>query len=167
MDQLLRQHYGEGQKIRYAEDQNFLWKNIMPLAYNDCLQHDSYYCRESNAVTLPTHREEDGESPNVYVGNDHALTDEFVADFRLTTREYADRYKQCWEDRRKLEKTFGKDFATMVNTTFTGQITGSSTEVWADFNRKRREAQETKQRGKIEKGKLGGFVMKLNPKKLL
>lgn len=164
MDQLLRIHYGGGQRIRYAEDQNFLWQNIMPLAYNDCLQHDSYYCRESNAVTLPVHRN-DGESPNEYVGNDHALKDEFVEDWRLKAGEYVEKYESCWEDRKRLESQFGSNFALLVNTTFIGHVTGSSTEVWAEFNRKRREAQGIREKGQIAKGKLGGFGRKLKHKR--
>ena len=134
MDQLLRTHYAKQAKgrKRYAEDQNFLWQNIMPLAYNNCLQHDSYYCRESNAIAFPISREDTSE-PLIYVGNAFAQNDAARDDPRLRRKEFIDRYNSCLDDRRKSEKEMkakGMDFARNVNTTFIGRRTGSSTEAW-------------------------------------
>ena len=158
MERLLRTHYAGGKQRRtdgrpgfkYAEDQNFLWQEVVPLAFNDCFQHDSYFCREANAVAFPVDR-----TDNDYVGNDFSLPDKIVVDPRLTTDDYGDRYNACLDDRKTLEAKFGDNFAEMVNTTFAGPIKGSSTEVWSEFNRKKREAQgivthSVKERGKVK-----------------
>lgn len=168
MERLLRTHYADGKQRRtdgrpgfkYAEDQNFLWQEIMPLAWNDCFQHDSYFCREANAVAFPVDRMD-----NDYVGNDFSLPDTIVVDPRLTTDGYGDKYKTCLDDRKLLEDKFGGDFAKMVNTTFAGPVKGSSTEVWAEFNRKRREAQGIITQPTVERGKLKLNFLKDKKKK--
>jgi len=170
MDELLRMHYAEGKQRRtdgkpgfkYAEDQNFLWQEVMPLAYNDCFQHDSYFCREANAVAFPVER-----TDNDYVGNDFSLADKIVVDARLTTDDYGERHKACRDDRKKLEAKFGVQFATMVNTTFIGPVKGSSTEVWSEFNRKKREAQGIISHSVKEKGKLKLNVLKNKKKEVI
>jgi hypothetical protein len=140
MDQLLRRHYAKHQvgPKRYADDQDFLWQIIMPLAYNDCLQHDSYYCHESNAIAFPISREDAGE-PFVYVGNYFATSNAATEDSRLKQKEIVDKYVSCLEERRRREeemKMDGLDFASNVNTTFIGKVTGLSTEAWSAWKKK-------------------------------
>mmetsp|Transcript_26556 Transcript_26556/g.57614 ORF Transcript_26556/g.57614 Transcript_26556/m.57614 type:complete len:381 (-) Transcript_26556:186-1328(-) len=139
MDQLLRRHYSKQKvgKKKYADDQDFLWQTIMPLAYNDCLQHDSYYCHESNAIAFPISREDAGE-PLVYVGNFFASSNSATADSRLEQKEYVDKYASCLEARRRIEeemKMEGLDLASNINTTFIGKVTGSSTEAWGAWKK--------------------------------
>jgi len=49
-------------------EQSFLWEKILPMAKDDCFQHDAYYCEESGGVAFPTTRVEAG-APLDFVGD--------------------------------------------------------------------------------------------------
>ena len=70
MLQLVEQYYTkEKQTIGYGEDQIFLWKNILPRAKDDCLQHDSHHCVASGGIAFPLSSEEAGDDPDDFVGS--------------------------------------------------------------------------------------------------
>jgi hypothetical protein len=65
MKELLREYSKNNtaamtQKFKYGDDQDFLWKHILPLATNNSLQHDSYFCVESGGIAFPMTRQEAG-----------------------------------------------------------------------------------------------------------
>ena len=140
MDELLEKEYANPWKAQgraYAQDQDFLWQQIMPIVYRDCLQHDSYYCRESNAIAFPLSRKEANET-YLYVGNTAASTMEVKIDGRLDAIDSVRKYENCLNDRKLLVERVKSEgvpnFATAdLNTTFTGQIKGLSTEAWAKW----------------------------------
>lgn len=139
MKELLEKEYTNPWKEKgraYAQDQDFLWQQIMPIVYRDCLQHDSYYCRESNAIAFPLSRKEANET-YLYVGNTAASTMEARIDGRLDAIDSTRKYEECLKDRKLLEERKKSEgvlnFAAALNTTFTGQIKGLSTEAWAKW----------------------------------
>ena len=139
MDELLQKEYANPWKAQgraYAQDQDFLWQQIMPIVYRDCLQHDSYYCRESNAIAFPLSRKETNET-YLYVGNTAASTMEVKIDSRLDAIDSVRKYENCLNDRKILKERIKSEgvlnFAAALNTTFTGQIKGLSTEAWAKW----------------------------------
>lgn len=139
MNELLEKEYANPWKEKgraYAQDQDFLWQQIMPIVYRDCLQHDSYYCRESNAIAFPLSRKEANET-YLYVGNTVASTMEVKIDSRLDAIDSIRKYENCLNDRKLLGERMKSEgvlnFAAALNTTFTGQIKGLSTEAWAKW----------------------------------
>lgn len=166
MDELLQQKYPAPWREAgraYANDQDFLWQEIMPIAYNNCLQHDSYYCRESNAIAFPLSRKEANET-YLYVGNTRAPTMEVEVDSRLDTIDNVRKYEDCLKDRKLLEEKMKSEgipsFAAAVNTTFNGQIRGLSTEAWGKWKETFNLDRPAKPRITIKKSSL-----KLGPKK--
>ena len=141
MDELLQKEYTtqwEGKGRAYAQDQDFLWSQIMPIVYRDCLQHDSYYCRESNAIAFPLSRKEANET-YLYVGNTAAATMEVNIDSRLDAIDSVRKYEICLQGRKfhetKMKSAGVLNFAAAVNTTFTGKIRGLSTEAFAEWRK--------------------------------
>ncbi|CAB9507511.1 expressed unknown protein [Seminavis robusta] len=146
MDRLLKMWYSKKEKstgYAYADDQDFLWTEIMPLAYQDVLQHDSYYCRESNAIAFPVSREEsdaDDNNPNFFVGNSFAQRNK-PSRGSGKIGQAKKRYEECLQDRKTKETQLDKsgvkrgDFPSHFNTTFNGPIQGSSTDAWAVWSR--------------------------------
>ena len=140
MDKLLENEYANPWKEKgraYGQDQDFLWQQIMPIVYRDCFQHDSYYCRESTAIAFPLSRKEVNE-PYLYVGNTAASTLKVRIDGRLDAIDSVRKYENCLKDRKLLEERMKSEgvlkFAAALNTTFTGQIRGLSTEAWAKWS---------------------------------
>ena len=132
-------------KHQYGNDQDFLKTHILPLAYQDCLQHDSYFCRESHAIAFPLAREDselDMRREFLYVGNTMASKATGAGQLRvkggvMAQKEWKARYQQCLNDRQNLQDAWKKQqhldekndnaqvsFARYINTTFTGMIQG-------------------------------------------
>ena len=132
--QLLQEYYypktdrskrNDRKSFQYGDDQDFLWSYIMPLAYNNVLQHDSYYCRESNSIAFPplpgeripvnftattmTHEDAmialnaNNHSRFAFVGNVYAKTNFIAHNKFLTAKPVRERYIQCLQDRQALE----------------------------------------------------------------
>lgn len=97
-----------------TDDQNFLWKDILPLARNNCLQHDSYYCSESGGIAFPITREESSSGSTFdYVGNTFNRVEggNVTMDAFMSRDDMVKRYMRCLERRdnftKFLEKTTG------------------------------------------------------------
>ena len=160
MDKLLEKEYANPWKEKgraYAQDQDFLWQQIMPIVYRDALQHDSYYCRESNAIAFPLSRKEANE-PYLYVGNAAASTMKVRIDGRLEAIDSVRKYENCLKDRKLLEERMKSEgvlnFAAALNTTFTGQIRGLSTEAWAKWSASLKSNKNAKPKITIRKSTL-------------
>ena len=72
MDKLLKQYRNDkrrsGRANVFGDDQLFLWQHIVPLARNDCVHHDSYYCDESGGISFPMTRIQ-ARTPFDYIGD--------------------------------------------------------------------------------------------------
>lgn len=130
-------------KFVYTDDQDFLWKYIVPLARNDCLQHDSYHCVESGGVAFPMTRQEAGNE-FMYVGNSlnrllyndgtvHSSMHDF--DSTMMDKEMVDRYNLCLQLRHNLTnhliQTVGSS-SVLKATPYIGSASKTSTELWDD-----------------------------------
>lgn len=130
------------QKFKYGYDQDFLWKHILPLATNNCLQHDSYYCVESGGIAFPMTRQEAGSIVD-FVGNafNRMMANGTVArvswDKRLVQHDMVSRYNLCLELRynltKALEETVGSS-KVLPGTKYKGRSDKPSTQLWAEFN---------------------------------
>lgn len=127
MEQLLRDYYNDTSQettteFDYADDQDFLWKYILPLARNDCVQHDSYYCIESGGIAFPRDR----DAPYEYVGNvfnRYAHFNGLIKDPRLDEPEAVQRFQKCLELRRDTKSS---------DTSYKGRSDASSTQLMAE-----------------------------------
>lgn len=114
----------------------------MPLAKDDCLQHDSYYCIESGGIGFPVTRTEAGR-PHDFVGRQCGLNDTGGdPDPTLSMRPFPQRYDLCLQLRRStISRARGRGGSGSVtnkttltwldiNTPFKGKMTGSATDSW-------------------------------------
>jgi len=105
-------------KEGYGEDQEFLWKNLLPRAKDDCLQHDSHHCVKSGGIAFPLSNKEAGdEDVDSFVGavvfpNNAAQGPEvYRKDLYKTSKPYLN----CLERRRIfLEERKAKNLSTTV-----------------------------------------------------
>jgi len=148
IDELLREYYNNNTTTRafkYAEDQDFLWKHILPLAMNDCLQHDSYYCSESGGIAFPMTRTEAGERFD-FVGNAfnrYKVGGSKKIDGRIFQKEAVDRYNKCLELRRGIIANLTKKDGTssvLPGTPYKGKLDMSSTQLWAGYQAQQKRA---------------------------
>jgi hypothetical protein len=174
MKELLWEYYcknnteGVKQKHEYKDDQDFLWKYVLPLATNNCLQHDSYYCDESGGIAFPMSREEAG-SPFDFVGNSFNYMVEtqggiVVEDVDMSRDGRVSQYMKCLEIRNNftnfLEKTRGSS-KILPGTPYKGRSDKSSTELLAEqivWRRKQRQILARDQRKAMRKQRKVGNV---------
>lgn len=96
MMQLVEKYYHhQSQVIDYGEDQHFLWKNVLPLAKDDCLQHDSHHCVASGGIAFPLSSQEAGDDPDDFVGSvvmppGKTIAEGYQKDMFKTTKRYLD-----------------------------------------------------------------------------
>jgi hypothetical protein len=129
-------------KFVYTDDQDFLWKYVWPLAQNDCLQHDSYYCVESGGVAFPMTRQEAGEDFE-YVWNSFnrmsqgGTEHKKYVDASLVQKDMVDSHKFCLELRYNLtdhlDRTMGSS-SVLSATPYTGRTDVSSSELMDSTN---------------------------------
>ena len=122
----------------YTDDQDFLGKYVLPLAQNDCLQHDSYYCVESGGVAFPMTRQEAGNAFE-YVGNSFnrmsadGKKHSGLIDYRLNEQDAVGRYNSCLVLRQNLTemlvRTLGSS-SVLEATPYIGRTDKTSTELW-------------------------------------
>lgn len=155
MEILLKEYYcnasaaGTGTKVfPYAEDQDFLWSQILPLAMNDCLQHDAYYCDISGGIAFPTI----GRDQFDFVGNAYnrrtkgASSKNEQRDTRLIAPSAKTRFALC--ERRRNETLLLSANVLPAKTPYIGRINVSSTQLWASTRRRKKVAQPAAQKKK-------------------
>lgn len=132
MESLLRSYYNAtaspaGKRFRYAEDQDFLFHNILPLAMNDSLQHDAYYCDSAGGIAFPKGRANSFD----FVGNADnrkaATNSRTKRDDRLLEAAAKNRFEKCNTLRREAMAASG---GRVPDTPYLGQTKRSSTELW-------------------------------------
>jgi hypothetical protein len=137
---------GTRKKFIYGDDQDFLWKYVLPLATNNCLQHDSYYCVESGGIAFPMTRQEAGSVVD-FVGNafNRMVANGTVSrvswDKRLGQYDMVNRYNLCLELRHNLTKSLEKTMGSsnvLPGTPYKGRSDKPSTQLWAEFNAAKR-----------------------------
>mmetsp|Transcript_34525 Transcript_34525/g.69763 ORF Transcript_34525/g.69763 Transcript_34525/m.69763 type:complete len:412 (-) Transcript_34525:49-1284(-) len=122
MDKLLKQFHSNkrrsGRASMFGDDQLFLWQHIVPLARNDCVHHDSYYCDESGGIAFPMTRIQ-ARAPYDYIGDawfnlgkggsgNEPSADAPWAQKCLEIAENKARYQHCLKKRQDMEDDLAK-----------------------------------------------------------
>ena len=120
MRTLIEKHYCEPSttnkpKVEYSEDQNFLWKYVLPRAQNDCLQHDSHHCVVSGGIAFPLSSEEAGDRIDDFVGSVENPFHPPPDYMRRDANKNTPRYLNCLKRRKEfLAERKAKNLSTTV-----------------------------------------------------
>ena len=137
MSELLKQFYatsntGVLDSNGYGCASSFLWKKILPLAKDNSLQHDSYYCRETGGIAFPMTRVK-ALTPHDFIGDlsedagtwGNGRTPSNLPDMQkcLIIEKSRSRYLECLRQRQEMEMEMTRGNITLVpDLTYTGPI---------------------------------------------